>query len=85
MKLSLNKEIYLKLSDVNKKKFVDVIQVSTGRSKLTIKQHWIYSDNFPVEHQKIVKTTALNLYRKQQRDEERELKRIEKLITDDRS
>ena len=80
MDLSLNKEIYLKLSDANKKKFVEIIHGSTGRSKLTIKQHWIYSDNFPSEYQKIAKQTALSLYRKQQADEKREMDRIEKLI-----
>lgn len=80
MALSLNKEIYLKLTDSNKNKFVEIMHESTGRSRLTIKQHWIYTDNFPAEHQKIAKSTALALFRKQQREEQIELKRIEKLI-----
>lgn len=58
-------EIFKKLNSENRKKLISALSAVTGRSQMSIKNHWFFSDSVPKEYKILVDTATKKIYDKQ--------------------
>jgi len=58
-------EIFKKLNTENRKKLLHVLSTVTGRSEMSIKNHWFFSNSVPKEYKVLVDTATKKIYDKQ--------------------
>ena len=62
-------EVFKKLNSENRKKLISALSAATGRSQMSIKNHWFFSDSVPKEYKILVDTATKKIYDKQIEEE----------------